>query len=839
MIRNKRFSFKVNLLVFSILYTLNMATVVQADPNANILKEQDRINENVNVLNIAMATNGYSVNPLTSFDVPEVGLILNNSLEDTETKLSGHITANSNLSGNAAKDIILEVNSKKATLLNGPVEVAGTNARVILSNPSGIICSSCSFLSSHSVVLTTGMVDTQNNVINGYKVEKGNITLNGKSIFDETLKQVNVIARNVAIEGVVDMVGIDINMITGANEVKEKDNAVTPLKGSTGTVSKYSLQVIKDAEIKGASLKFIGTEVRAPFVNNGKVESGDGGIDIVHQGILNNEKGNVVSKGDICIVFSKGVINKTGNIKSVKSIFIDTEREKIDNILGSNIAAIGNVTIHSGELKNSASYIASEDKVNIQTYGKPITNIATIGESVGIAAINGIKINSGIFNNNEAEIRSNNFIDIDTNKKEFNNIKSHIDASGHINVNSGAINNNQSRLRSVTSLSIDTNGNALKNTGLTGDTASDDSLGILSGEEGMTVVINKLENDKGIIATDGNMNFQNKGNIKNEWGQIKAGGFLTFYSDEIKNQYGGLASKQGADITITKTLDNGFGVIYIEGDNATINTPYVKNNKGVIKGDSINVKTNVFNNISGFVLSEKQLDIDAAELTNDNSADFKNEMGFYIGQPNQKGGLISKGGMKLKGNKIQTNNGRIVAEQGDLDINISSINNTNGLIASHKNTSVVTTSLTNSQGILFGEGKLTLLTDKLKNNSSGSIESNNLKGAIASNGITEITVNSDFENNGIISGIENLRVNVDGKYTNTNESIMSGKEHFELDVKGNIMNRGILNSLKDTIISGQNITNDKSGIIVGRESIEINNSGSYTNNGKIIGSINK
>ncbi|TFT51357.1 hemagglutinin, partial [Proteus mirabilis] len=100
-------------------------------------------------------------------------------------------------------------------------------------------------------------------------------------------------------------------------------------------------------------------------------------------------------------------------------------------------------------------------------------------------------------------------------------------------------------------------------------------------------------------------------------------------------------------------------------------------------------------------------------------------------------------------------------------------------------------------------------------------------------------VNRDFENNGVISGVEHLRVNINGKYTNASNSIMSGKNSFELGVTGNIINRGILNSIKDTTISGENITNEKSGIIVGRESITIDNKGTFTNKGKVVGPLNK
>uniref|UniRef100_UPI00217CD70B filamentous hemagglutinin N-terminal domain-containing protein n=1 Tax=Proteus mirabilis TaxID=584 RepID=UPI00217CD70B len=538
--RKKIVSFKINLLVFSVLSTLNMATVVQADPSAHIVVQQQQKNSSVDILNIAAAINGYSSNSLTSFDVSEAGLILNNSPDGADTQLSGHIDGNSNLSSGAAKEITLEVNAKKAITLNGPVEVAGTKARVILSNPAGIICSSCNFLSADRVVLTTGKVNIQNDTVDSYKVEKGNITVKGNATFDKSAQQIDLIARNVSIETPLDASGINVNVITGANEVKAQDNTVVAQK-PTGVASKYSLQIVKNAGVRSSSLKFIGTEANSPLKNNGNVETAGGGIELIHSGALDNNKGNFLSEGDIYFAFDKGVTNSTGEIQSTKTISIETKEAKIDNISGGNISADGNVTINSGEFKNNASYIASKDKLDIQTNGKPITNTATVGEGVGISATNGIKINSGLFNNKEGQINSKSVIDINTNLKDFNNIDAYIDASGDISINSGAMNNTHSRLRSVTRVEIDTNGKALKNTGMTADTASDDSLGILSGLDGMTVNIAGLNNDQGIIATDGDMNFTNKGDITNKWGHIKSGGYLTFSSDKIKNLYGGLA----------------------------------------------------------------------------------------------------------------------------------------------------------------------------------------------------------------------------------------------------------------------------------------------------------
>ncbi|NAU78293.1 hemagglutinin, partial [Klebsiella pneumoniae] len=203
--------------------------------------------------------------------------------------------------------------------------------------------------------------------------------------------------------------------------------------------------IVKNAGVRSSSLKFIGTEANSPLKNNGNVETAGGGIELIHSGALDNNKGNFLSEGDIYFAFDKGVTNSTGEIQSTKTISIETKEAKVDNISGGNISADGNVIINSGEFKNNASYIASKDKLDIQTNGKPITNTATVGEGVGISATNGIKINSGLFNNKEGQINSKSVIDINTNLKDFNNIDAYIDASGDISINSGAMNNTHSR----------------------------------------------------------------------------------------------------------------------------------------------------------------------------------------------------------------------------------------------------------------------------------------------------------------------------------------------------------------------------------------------------------
>lgn len=830
---NKKY-LKVNLIVFSIFMALNSTTLASSNSKEIIGFEKTTKESSTEIFNIATPDNGFSKNTVGSFNVTESGLVFNNSNKDTETTLAGIIKGNENLLSDPASVILLEVDAKKPSILDGPIEIAGSNAKIIISNPSGITCSSCTFIDSNNVVLTTGKFNPNT----GYKVESGNLIISGNTKFEEIAKNVDLIARSILISGVVDANSSHVKVTTGANQVDINNDEVAEISAS-GTASKYSLQVDFDAEINAQKLTYVGTEGKSPLKNSGKIASLEGGTKLSQKASIENTKGKISSRGDIDIE-SKGVLsNSTSKIVSSKSITIDTNNKVFSNLVGSNVSSIGSVTINSGEIKNDKSYIASDDVLTINTNGADLNNTSTIGAQLGLASTNGISINSGKLNNKSAKILSAGDIEINTNLKNFDNIDSLIDTTNNINVNSGALKNKQSRLRSIKKLTINTNGNTLSNSGLTADTGSDDSLGILSGSEGMSIYISGLSNDKAIIATEGDLDFDNKGKISNQWGQIKSGGFLTFKTDSINNTYGGLASQNGADVNVVTKLDNNFGVVFMEGKKATINAPNIDNHKGIFKGDNYQINTEVLNNTSGLIVTEVSLDINATKLDNNSSSGYKTEMGFYVGQPDQIGGIISKGNMVINGNALSSSRGRIITEKGILEINYNTVNNTNGLIVTKNNAIISAKEFNNNYGVIFSKENLDFSADKLKSLSSGSVANNDLEGVISSDGINNFNIKSDFQNDGVIFGKMELLLGVNGKYTNGNKGIISGKNKLNIDVSGDIINKGTMNSDKVTTISGINVTNEKSGSIIGREGIVLENTGKYTNNGRVVGEISK
>ncbi|WP_116137857.1 filamentous hemagglutinin N-terminal domain-containing protein [Trinickia diaoshuihuensis] len=192
---------------------------------------------------------GISLNQYQTFNVDPVGLILNNSLQGGTTLTGGNVTANPNLNGRTASMIVNQVTSTGTafmSVLNGPLEVFGAPATVIIANPNGIAVRGAGFTNTIGVTLTTGtprfltaLGGTQTDFTNAqavaYDVKGGHIQIEGNAGtngpgagIEGTVGTIDLIGETVGINAPL-YAGTRINVIAG-------DQVVSPAAtGATGT----------------------------------------------------------------------------------------------------------------------------------------------------------------------------------------------------------------------------------------------------------------------------------------------------------------------------------------------------------------------------------------------------------------------------------------------------------------------------------------------------------------------------------------------------------------------------------------------------------------------------
>ncbi|WP_080422336.1 filamentous hemagglutinin N-terminal domain-containing protein [Burkholderia ubonensis] len=178
---------------------------------------------------------GISLNQYQRFNIDPVGLILNNSLMSGTSLTGGDVQANPNLNGRAASVIVNQVTSTGsgyASLLNGPLEVFGAPATVIIANPNGITTRGTGFTNTIGVTLSTGApqflsgvggapTDYANakaigyNVTGGHLQVEGNAGANGPGAgIEGTVGTIDLIGETIGINAPL-YAGMRINAIAG------------------------------------------------------------------------------------------------------------------------------------------------------------------------------------------------------------------------------------------------------------------------------------------------------------------------------------------------------------------------------------------------------------------------------------------------------------------------------------------------------------------------------------------------------------------------------------------------------------------------------------------------
>ncbi|WP_080495331.1 two-partner secretion domain-containing protein [Burkholderia ubonensis] len=347
---------------------------------------------------------GISLNQYQRFNIDPVGLILNNSLMSGTSLTGGDVQANPNLNGRAASVIVNQVTSTGsgyASLLNGPLEVFGAPATVIIANPNGITTRGTGFTNTIGVTLSTGAPQFLNgvggaptdyanakaigyNVTGGHLQIEGNAGVNGPGAgIEGTVGTIDLIGETIGINAPL-YAGMRINAIAGRQFVTPSAaDATGTTYGTTSNGTINSAAAINAAN-GGAnrSLAIDATAFGAMTAGQIQVISTAAGMGVRSDAQLAANAGDLLlsANGDVSIAGSaaqhQATLQSAGNL----------------SMTGTHVG-VGGYTINANGDVTSTGTIQSGGKLAVSAGGN--VNIANAQANSDVAIAGGANVTLG------------------------------------------------------------------------------------------------------------------------------------------------------------------------------------------------------------------------------------------------------------------------------------------------------------------------------------------------------------------------------------------------------------------------------------------------------------
>ena len=409
----------------------------------------------ITLVNVAgPSAGGVSRNDYTNFNVPQNGVILNNSYQMANTKLGGYVPGNANMMRGSANVIVNEVTSHNPTEMKGFIEVAGRKASVVVANPNGITVDGGGFINTDRAVLTTGKTeyDSKGN-LNSYRVEQGRVSINGNGLNAKDANSLQILTEATNVNA-----GVWANTIetrTGKNTI----DANTLDTQKIGDSSNIGLDVSAIGGMYANSITMKGTNTGLGVNVKGVVSStqassitSDGKI-IVDGGVTSN--GNTTLAGQSIAIHNSGVVqgdisttvnsqetlNNSGLINSGKTM--DIKAKSVDNNEGGRIYG-DTVAIDAKTVKNHTN---SEIEQRYHKAGKALEKAKNDLDAEWNADITKYKTKTELEAHRQRIKELTNAYDeaqenVTTIKKELDTHKSGVIAGrNHVDITSDTINN--------------------------------------------------------------------------------------------------------------------------------------------------------------------------------------------------------------------------------------------------------------------------------------------------------------------------------------------------------------------------------------------------------------
>ncbi len=324
---------------------------------------------------------GVSHNIYEEFNVGTEGVIFNNVTENFgQSELGGVISGNANLENGAASVILNEVIYNNPSELLGYMEVAGSQADVIIANPYGITCDGCGFINTDHATLTTGTPFTEDGEFKGFDITRGAVAIGELGVDATGVSQFDILSRTVQIDGAIH--GQQVNIVAGQNNIIYATGAVSTNDGDGSDAPSVSIDSTVLGGMYADSIKIISTEKGSGVKAPPKMAANAGEMVITADGQL--VLGEAVASGNVTA--KAETVTVTTYVKSQERIEIEAARDAIVAANAALVADSGLLITAGGnfELGESSSVIAND--------GELVANVSEsidAGADVSISAANG------------------------------------------------------------------------------------------------------------------------------------------------------------------------------------------------------------------------------------------------------------------------------------------------------------------------------------------------------------------------------------------------------------------------------------------------------------------
>lgn len=333
---------------------------------------------------------GVSRNVYRQFDVQGNGAILNNSRGNAQTQTGGWVQGNPWLAKGEARVILNEVNSSDPSQLRGALEVAGGRAEVIVANPAGIQVDGARFINASRVTLTTGSPVVNGGSLDGYRVQRGTVRIDGAGLDASLTDHAAILARAVQVNAGV--WAQQLQVVSGANEVSADLARVSPSQAQ-GEAPRFALDVAQLGGMYAGQIHLIGTEAGVGVNLAGSVGATAADLIIDTSGWLSST-GRLQAQGQLH-VSAAGDLAHSGQMTSAQAMQLSTQgvlhnSGQVDSMQGLEVQAQAGV-VNGGRM-------ASRDRLRVQTPaglrnsgelvagGELVLRADTIGNQNGLAS---------------------------------------------------------------------------------------------------------------------------------------------------------------------------------------------------------------------------------------------------------------------------------------------------------------------------------------------------------------------------------------------------------------------------------------------------------------------